>query len=197
MNVALAIIRGLSQALSVDALNPDDVVEIRLRADADDPLVGRIVADCPARLLIETVVDGAFHGWRIVPTDEVSDIARTPWTTFATRALKDAREALRTGLAPLDADWRTLIRSLEATYGAVAITRRQDANAIYLGRIVRWTAQVASILTVDPDGTIDPDLIDIRLADIALVEFGSPYTTMYTRHVDWAAALERLDDSWR
>ena len=171
-------------------IEPHEAVEIRQRSEGREPLVGWIVADSAARLLVETIVDGAFHGWRILPTHDITHLERTGWTRLVTRMLRGTRRAVPPAVPPvLGGAWRTLLTTLEAEYGAIAITRSPEVDDLYVGRVLRWFDGGLWILTIDADGTIDPDPFEVYFDDITCVEFGSPYTAMYAGAVDWDAVL--------
>lgn len=174
----------------IERIEPDEVVEIHQRSEGRAPLVGWIAADCAERLLIETLVDGAFHGWRVLPTQDVTQVERNGWTRLATRMLRGSQRPTPTGVpAVLAADWRTLLSALEDRFGPLAITRWPEVEELYVGRVLRWTDDGLWILTIDADGTIDPDPFEVPFESITCVEFGSPYTAMYAGAVDWDAAL--------
>ena len=175
----------------MDAIEPDVAVEIRQRSEGREPLVGWIAADSAARLLIETIVDGAFHGWRVLPTHDITHAEQTGWTRFASRMLRDARRPVPARVRTvLGGPWRALLTTLEDDFGAIAITRSPEVDELYVGRVLRWFDGGLWILTIDADGTIDPDPFEVDFADITSVEFGSPYTDMYSGAVDWTAVLE-------
>jgi hypothetical protein len=177
-------------------IDADDMVEIRQRSEGREPLIGWIAADSATRLLIETIVDGAFHGWRIIPTRDITHAERTGWTRLATRMLRGTRRAAPAGIsAVLEMPWRTLLTTVEAHFGVVAITRAPDVNELFVGRALRWEDDGLWILTIDADGTIDPQPFEVPFHRITCVEFGSPYTAMYAGAVDWEAVLDAARDS--
>ncbi|MGK0358386.1 MAG: hypothetical protein ACI9U2_000673 [Bradymonadia bacterium] len=171
-------------------LEADDVVEIRQRSEGREPLVGWIAAASAARLLIETIVDGAFHGWRILPTHDITHADRTGWTRLATRMLRGTRRPPPLKVpAVLGGSWRTLLTTLEDEFGVISITRSPEVDDLYVGRVLRWLDDGLWILTIDADGTIDPEPFEVSFDTITCVEFASPYTAMYAGAVDWDAVL--------
>lgn len=174
----------------MERIEPDEIVQITQRSEGRAPLFGWIVADSPQRLLIETMVDAAFHGWRVVPTADIADLERTGWTRLASRLLRDGRHPVDPRIcAALDQDWPTLLGTIERCHGPLALTRAPDTDEIFVGRVLRWLDDGLTILTIDTDGTIDPTPYPIAFADLTLVEFGSPYTRLYGAATDWEAAL--------
>lgn len=172
-------------------IDADEVIEFRQRSEGREPLVGWIAADSAARLLVESIVDGAFHGWRVLPTHDITHAERTGWTRLATRMLRGTRRPVPAQVpAVLGGPWRPLLTTLQAHFGVIAITRTPDVDELFVGRVLRWVEDGLWILTIDADGTIDPAPFMVRFDAITCVEFGSPYTAMYTGAVDWTRALD-------